>query len=236
MPPYSGVRKTVVFLDGRRLGWTAVVPIGHIPMWGDRPPKDVVWLAADAGEHAERPLASAPPARAADLAELTVAGQLLAELPAFPTADVADILDVRERLGDARIRFRAAMAAAGGALAEVPAAEFPAAVASYRREHVDAAVLNLREQMDELGAIPTLLRALREHWAVPTVASLAMATAIFDPGAAGAAAGSAAGVALTAREALARRELKRQARQQPYWYLRAVDRTLERGRPRRRGE
>jgi hypothetical protein len=71
---------------------------------------------------------------------------------------------------------------------------------------------------------------------VPTVASLAMATAIFDPGAAGAAAGSAAGVALTAREALARRELKRQARQQPYWYLRAVDRTLERGRPRRRGE
>jgi hypothetical protein len=157
------------------------------------------------GEDVAEP--SAPVARAADLAELALAGELLAELTAFPAADTADILDVRDRLADARARFRQAMATAGRELADVPAGAFSAAVAAHRREHIYPAVLDLREHLDELGAVPILLRALREKWAVPTVASLAMATAMIDVGTVAAAAGSATGIALAAREALTRREL-----------------------------
>lgn len=91
-------------------------------------------------------------------------------------------------------------------------------------------MLDLREQLDELGAVPTLLRTLRENTAVPVVASIVMATAVLDPGVAAAAPGSAAGIALAAREVLTLRKVKRHARQQPYWYLHAIQRALHRRR------
>jgi hypothetical protein len=140
---------------------------------------------------------------------------------------MADILDVRERLREPRTRFRSAMAAAGRELADTPPEEFAAAAESYAREHVEGAVLDLRDQLKKLGAIPTLLRAVKEPWAVPTVASLAVATAALDLTTVAGVAGSAAGVALTAREMLTRRGVKTRVEQQPFWYLREVDRELD---------
>lgn len=229
------------------------VPDGHIPLIPERFPVPVLVSSALEPPAELRPLLEqsppdaeavasefsrflglvsgrvAPPATPAlrkDLAEVALAGRLLGELPAFPHADVRDVLDVRERLTDARTRFRSVMAAAGRALADVPPEEFEVEVARYRREHVDDALLSIREQLEDLGAIPTLLRALREKWAVPTVASLAVATTVLDVSSAAAAAATAAGVSLGAREALARREVRRQARQQAYWYLSEVERAL----------
>jgi predicted NBD/HSP70 family sugar kinase len=165
--------------------------------------------------------------RSGDVAELRLAAHLLGELQAFPDADTADILDVRERLRDARVGFRAAMARAGRELADVPPDEFQAAADAYAREHVQPAVLGIREQLKELRAGPTLLRAVREPWAVPTVTSLAIATSMLDPGAVVGAGGSATAVALTARELLTRRGVRKQVRQQPFWYLREAGRALD---------
>jgi hypothetical protein len=63
-----------------------------------------------------------------------------------------------------------------------------------------------------------LLRALKDKWAVPTVASLAVGAALLDP-AIIASASPSAGVALAARETLAQREARRQIRRQPFFYL-----------------
>src|SRR5699024_9353071 len=136
-----------------------------------------------------------PRAQAADTAEAMLARRLLGDLPAFPHADMADILDVRARLTDARTRFRAAMAAAGRELVDVPAQDWTSAVAAFRREHVDEALLNIREELEELRAAPTLLRALREKWAVPAVMSVVVATTMLDPTAVAASAATSAGVA-----------------------------------------
>jgi hypothetical protein len=88
--------------------------------------------------------------QAAAAAETALAARLLAELPAFPYADMADVLDVRERLAEPRTRFRAAMAAAGRDLADVPAREFAAAADAYRRENVEVAMLSIEEELEEL--------------------------------------------------------------------------------------
>jgi hypothetical protein len=136
----------------------------------DHPPAPLqVWSPESAVSSA----LGAPQAAAA--AETALAARLLAELPAFPYADMADVLDVRERLAEPRTRFRAAMAAAGRDLADVPAREFAAAADAYRRENVEVAMLSIEEELEELRAKPTLLWSLKEPWAVPAVASLALA-------------------------------------------------------------
>jgi hypothetical protein len=107
---------------------------------------------------------------------------LLGDLLAFPNADVPDILDVRDRLTEARTEFRSAMAAAARDLIDVPADRFPAEVTAFRREHIDVARKRIDDELLELRAVPTLMRSLRETWAVPPVASLVVAAAMLDAG------------------------------------------------------
>lgn len=206
---------------------TLFVPDGYTPMLGEPRPKWILPLSeserADQGVGRRR-----RSSRGADVAELALAGRLLSELPAFPDADLADIVDVRERLHDSRAGFRAAMVAAGRDLADTSEQDFPAAVEAYRRERIDPAALAIREELEQLRAVPTLIRAVSDRWGVPTVASLAIATAMLDVQSAAAAGGSAAGVALAAREISARRQVRRAVRQQPFWYLDEVDRELKR--------
>lgn len=215
-----------------------IVPPDHVPLVGGDPlPRRLVFLVPrDADNRADvqlwnpaqsiADLSDPRKAANADAVEVAFAARLLGELPAFPRADMADILDVRQRLADARTRFRAAMATAGRDLEDVPAVDFERELDAYRRQHVEPVLLDIREELEELRAVPTLLRALREKWSVPTVASIAVAAAMFDPAAVVAIGTSSAGVALGAREALARRDVHRRVRQQPFWYLREVDRRL----------
>ena len=118
------------------------------------------------------------------------------------------------------------MAAAGRDLSEVPEPEFAIAFDAYKREHIDPATVAIREELEELRAVPTLLRTLREKWAAPSVASLAIAAAMLDLQTGVAVATSAAGTAVAAREMSARRDIKRSVRQQPLWYLHQLDSDL----------
>ena len=207
-----------------------VVPHGCVPLLAEPLPEGMLSALPDerravtwSARHAV-----AGVSRAADRAEVALAARLLGELPAFPDAGMADILDVRERLADSRVRFQAVMAKAGRDLAEVPVSEWAATVDAYRREHVEEPLLGIREQLQELGAIPALRRALKDKWAVPTVASLAIATAMLDPTAVVAIGTSSAGVALAAREAEARHHIRQEVRQQPFFYLHQIDAELSR--------
>jgi hypothetical protein len=72
------------------------------------------------------------------------------------------------------------------------------------------------------------LTVQQDKWTVAAAASLSVATAMLDPGAAVAAVTSAAGVAFATKELNARREIRRTVRQRPFWYLHQVGRVLER--------
>jgi hypothetical protein len=165
-------------------------------------------------------------AGAADQAEVALAAALLADLPAFPRADIDVILDVRERLADARTRFRAVMAAAATRFAELPGEEFEVEVARFRREQVDEALLAIREQLHDLGAVATLQRVASDRAALPATAALAVATVAVNLHAMLAALLSGELTALAARERVARGELRRDVRRLPYWYLHELDRRL----------
>ena len=178
--------------------------------------------------HAAVALSSRGGAKDADAIETALAARLLGELPAFPHAEMADILDVREHLADARVRFRQAVATAGRELADVPVEDFDREVEAYRRRHVDPSLTAIREELEALRAVPTLLRSAEKRWAVPAIASLALGMVMLDPGAVAAVATSSTGIALAAREALARREIKRRVQQQPFWFLREAQRRLDR--------
>jgi hypothetical protein len=89
-------------------------------------------------------------------AEGALAASLVGGLESFPDASVDVLLDVRERLAAPRARLRAAVAEAARDLDdEVDLDEF---VAATRRRLLDPAVAGLREELEELGARPTLLR------------------------------------------------------------------------------
>ena len=94
--------------------------------------------------------AASPLQHAAGSAEVTLAVSLLGDLPAFPDADIADVLDVRSRLADPLARLRATLAAAAHDLADVPAVEFAAAADAFRREHVDPSLVAVREELADL--------------------------------------------------------------------------------------
>lgn len=215
-----------------------VVPPGFVPLVGPPIPKGLVFVQPHANgeplaaelwnpKFAAAALSSSGRTENADATEAALAARLLGELPAFPRAEMTDILDVRERLSDARVRFRQAVTMAGRELSGVPAEDFEREVDAYRRRHIDPALTAIREELEELRAVPTLLRSLEKKWAVPTIASLALGVAMLDPGAVAAVATSSAGVALGAHEALVRREIKRRVQQQPFWFLHEVQRRLD---------
>jgi hypothetical protein len=204
------------------------VGTGQIPLLSHPLPRLVTAGAADnnpAAGWAPQPVMDAV-TRRRDMAELRLAAALLAALPAFPDARMSDILEAREELTNGRTRFRAAMTAAGRELADVPADEFEGAVQAYSREHVDPALQDIREELAGLRKRWALLRALREPWAGPPVASLAIGAVLLDAATVAAVAGSRQVVALAAREVGTQRDGSRKVRQQPFWYLHDVDRRL----------
>jgi hypothetical protein len=111
-------------------------------------------------------------------AEAGIAGRLIGQLEAFPDADMDVVLDVRRRLQTPLIRFRAALAAASSQFATAAWDEaFAREVDDLFRREV-AALLEVREALDELGARPTLLRAAGRKETVGAVgAALALAAA-----------------------------------------------------------
>ena len=116
-----------------------------------------------------------------DRAELALAATLLAQLPAFPQADFDVILDVRERLADARTRFRSLMAAAATRFTDIPAAHFEAEVARFRREEVDAALVDIGSELGRIGAVSTLARVATDRSTLPATAALGVAAATLSP-------------------------------------------------------
>jgi hypothetical protein len=159
--------------------------------------------------------------------ELRIATGLLANLPAFPDADIGDVRDVRKRLEPVRLRFRGAMIAAARALADVPDDQFAAEVAAYRREYIDVPLADIRESLKDLGVASTLLRLTSDAATAATLASATIAAVMLDPTTVVAAGASVTRVSAAARETLARRNIKRDAQRQPYWYLHEAGRRLE---------
>ena len=97
-----------------------------------------------------------------DLAnEVGVARDLIDTIEAFPNAPMDVILDVRERLREPLVRFRAAVASASAEIGEeesVLGEHFHARVAEVYRRIVAPELLAIREGLHELRALPTLRR------------------------------------------------------------------------------
>ena len=109
-----------------------LLPRDHVPLFSSASQA----AAASAGGRLNR--------SPSDRAELALATALLmGDLPAFPDADVDVLLEVREQLADARIRFRALMSTAAEAFVDIPPVEFEAQVDRFRRETVTSSSLNI---------------------------------------------------------------------------------------------
>ena len=170
-----------------------------------------------------------------DIRQGQLAQELLGSLPAFPSATLDVVLDVRDRLRVPRVRFRAAVSEAAETLKDVPNRELHGAIAELRRRTVDPAIEDVKETLEELGAVPSLLRVSSDRI---TVASVAASMAVVAGGAAGTIDLGVAAQALAAipafgsaaaREALARREISRRVTAQPFYLLHELDRRLADG-------
>src|SRR5215216_2829524 len=144
---------------------------------------------------------------------------LLGALEGFPDADMDVVLDIRERIAGSRTHFRAAMFKAAGELADGPEPELRAAVAEMRRLFVDPALLEIREQLDELGARRVLLRAASDRTAVAAAAAIVVTVAAATGIGAPLAAAVAPFVATAANEAERRAKQMGELRRRPYWLL-----------------
>ena len=159
------------------------------------------------------------------LVEGQIAVSLLGELEAFPHAPMDVILDVRERLGDSVIHFRAAIAQAASEIdgAARTATELDGAIFDVRRTVVDDALQRIREDLTDLGVRRTLLRLTKDKFAVTSVgATLAMALGTGGGPAVQALLSGAAGaplIAAAAAEVSARDTLRAEVRTRPYWLL-----------------
>lgn len=167
---------------------------------------------------------------AVDVAEVSLATHLLGQLPAFPDASTDVLLDIRARLAQPRVRFRQAMAESARELADVPAADFSRAVAAHRRRHVDGALLDIREALENLRPWSSLKRLARSSFtdrhAAPTAASLVIGAAFLDPITIISAGTSSVGVIAGAKELSARGEIRDEIQRKPYWYLHEVEQRL----------
>jgi len=151
--------------------------------------------------------------------EGALASTLLGALEGFPDADMDVVLDIRERIAGSRTHFRAAMFKAAGELADGPEPELRAAVAEMRRLFVDPALLEIREQLDELGARRVLLRAASDRTAVAAAAAIVVTVAAATGIGAPLAAAVAPFVATAANEAERRAKQMGELRRRPYWLL-----------------
>ncbi len=88
-----------------------------------------------------------------------LANELVSGLEAFPLASMDVVLDVRGRIRQSLVRFRAAIAEASAELSATAAdPTFYRAVEDIRVRLVEPALLEIRESLEDLGALPTLGR------------------------------------------------------------------------------
>ncbi len=160
--------------------------------------------------------------------EIGVARALITNLEAFPQASMDVVLDVRERLRDPLIRFRAAMGTMSRETRETPLG--PAFESEIRRLYmlrVEPSLLEIRELMDELGVRPTLARGTASALP-PALISFLVGAGLGAPDwiKLGSLGGTA--VAVMAREYLKRRDVTASARSNEVFFLYAADADLAR--------
>lgn len=173
--------------------------------------------------------------------EGVLATSLLGQLEGFPDASMDVVIDVRERLADSRVYFRAAIAEAAAEIsAEATSGNnVEALVYDLRRRVIDPALQRLRDEIELLAVRRTLLRMASDR---VTLATSAAALSVAAGGL-----GSFDGVgalihgivaaplaAAAAKEADFRVQHKAHLRAQPFWLLHEADRELRtRQRPSR---
>jgi hypothetical protein len=152
--------------------------------------------------------------------ELGTAAELLAHLPAFPPASIADILEIRDELKPPLVRFRAAMARlARDTSVRARGIEFESEVEWIYRAEVAPALEEIREAIKSSSYLNQLLgESARDIPAWPGAGFLTLATTpithLPDVAAVGmAAAGPAAKAAWTVAEK------RRSIRQNQYYFL-----------------
>jgi len=151
---------------------------------------------------------------------------LIASLESFPMASMDVIFDVRERLQPATARFRSALLRANDEIISAGAsAELGRLVEEVRLREVNPAIADIDETLEELGAKDTLLRG----WPKVGAGTLGLAVAAllkapelaqYVPIASGL---SVAYIAEIAK----RREIARDVRRRPLFFLHAADRYLK---------
>lgn len=152
-----------------------------------------------------------------------LARELLAEVPVFPSASMDVLLDVRERLANARARFCIALARAADELRAVPDVDLPGAIEALRRTVVEESLIEIDETLEELRAKPTLIRMASDRMTLTTATATIAITAsgFLGPISLPALANTVAIPAITAtvEEWSERRRLSQEAARQPYWLL-----------------
>jgi hypothetical protein len=172
-------------------------------------------------------------ARAARSNEVGTAGQLIGQLEAFPDAAMDVVLDVRERLRQPLIRFRAALTRISREI-ESPAWDaeaFTREVDDLYRQHVAPALADLEDAIHELGALSTLRRVASDSKALVSSSALLLSAAVgvglahlphavFGGGAA------ASIVAAGASEAERRSQARQERESNEFYFLYEADRQL----------
>jgi hypothetical protein len=166
-------------------------------------------------------------------AEAGIAGRLIGQLEAFPTADMDVILDVRGQLDAPLTRFRSALAKASSEFAAAAWDEtFAREVDDLYRVQVAPALRDVNDALDELGARPTLLRLATDakaQAAVTATIGLAAAGGIthLDLPALVYGSGPALGAAAAAAtEGLQRRKVRGEAGRNAFYFLYESNRRL----------
>lgn len=172
------------------------------------------------------------------LAEGYAAHALLESVSAFPDAPVDVLLDVRNRISPARVRFRSAVVQLAEELDGLQVTDYERKLDDLHRRIVAPARLEIDESLRELDAIPSLLRMASSPVTVASGSAsfLALAAGTLNPDPLFAGLTSAPAIAAAAREVMERRRVKRVARRSPYWLLHEVEgafgpRATEAGHP-----
>jgi hypothetical protein len=157
--------------------------------------------------------------------EGAIAATLLGQLEAFPDASMDVILDVRERIADARVYFRTAIAQAASEIedaAETMCGVGPL-VTDLRRRVIDEALERIRQDLDALGARSSLLRLAKDKFTVTSAgATLAIVVGAGGGSVTQALLSGAIGaplIAATAGEIEHRQQQRTELRARPYWLL-----------------
>jgi hypothetical protein len=151
---------------------------------------------------------------------------ILGSLPAFPRADWDVIHDIRERLASPRLRFRAAISEAAAELKDADPEEIEEASIGLRRRVIAPALEDMQSKLDEMKAVPTLLR-LTQSIPMAGAVTTNLALLVSDPAGLGLAGlmhglASAPALAAGAREVALRRGERNQLKAQPFWLLREL--------------